>query len=142
MNKSTREAETKMILTVDEERNLRERFERECAELPDFDSPERCNYVKADFTRNAQGVYIDKNVEAVWGGFRHAEELKLYKSQPQEMPICPEPLEGECDCIRCKAMRFHKEKNIYVCLTCHKKTEPFRRISYIGDWLSDMVEGE
>ncbi|EBM4260354.1 exodeoxyribonuclease V subunit beta, partial [Salmonella enterica] len=51
---------------------------------------------------------------------------------------CPEPVEGWCDCDKCKSMIFHKEKNIYVCLSCHKQTEPFLPIDWNSndyDWL-------
>ncbi len=37
---------------------------------------------------------------------------------------CPEQLDGWCDCGKCKAMRFDKDKNIHVCLVCHKRAEP------------------
>ncbi len=42
------------------------------------------------------------------------------------------------DYIKCKSMIFHKEKNIYVCLSCHKQTEPFLPIDWNSndyDWL-------
>ncbi|MCR1320354.1 MULTISPECIES: hypothetical protein [Enterobacteriaceae] len=54
---------------------------------------------------------------------------------------CPEPLDGWCDCGKCKAMLLHKEKNIYVCLVCHKRAEPLFPIDLNSDdWLPDKAE--
>ncbi|EDC0596976.1 exodeoxyribonuclease V subunit beta, partial [Salmonella enterica subsp. enterica serovar Infantis] len=85
------------------------------------------------------GDYIDSFTQAVWGGYQDAEEWEKYgKHQETELPECPEPVEGWCDCDKCKSMIFHKEKNIYVCLSCHKQTEPFLPIDWNSndyDWL-------
>ncbi|MCA7374090.1 hypothetical protein LE134_17165 [Escherichia coli] len=54
---------------------------------------------------------------------------------------CPEPLDGWCDYGKCKAMLLHKEKNIYVCLVCHKRAEPLVPIDLNSDdWLPDKAE--
>lgn len=54
---------------------------------------------------------------------------------------CPEPIDGWCDCGKCKAMSLHKDKDIYVCLVCHKQTEPFLPIDLnSNDWLPDKAE--
>ncbi|MBE4946842.1 MULTISPECIES: hypothetical protein [unclassified Enterobacter cloacae complex] len=54
---------------------------------------------------------------------------------------CPEPLDGLCDCDKCKAMRLHESKNFYVCLVCHKRVEPLTPIDLnSNDWLPDKTE--
>ena len=54
---------------------------------------------------------------------------------------CPEPLDGWCDCGKCKAMLLHKEKIIYVCVVCHKRAEPLVPIDLNSDdWLPDKAE--
>ncbi|EDS5055603.1 hypothetical protein B1Q49_004152 [Salmonella enterica] len=54
---------------------------------------------------------------------------------------CPELLDGWCDCGKCKAMHFDKDKNIHVCLVCHKRAEPLVPIELnSNDWLPDKTE--
>ncbi|EGH9360806.1 exodeoxyribonuclease V subunit beta [Salmonella enterica] len=116
-------------MTSEYEAKLRKRFEKTCAELPYFDSDDPSKFIAANFSRNSNGEYLDPNVEAVWGGFKSIEEQKIkYNTPPLLLPPCPEPQAGWCDCVKCKAMRFHKEKAIYVCLTCHKQNEPLLRL--------------
>ncbi|EFK0530102.1 exodeoxyribonuclease V subunit beta [Escherichia coli] len=82
---------------------------------------------------------FEKQLLPDWGGYQDAEEWEKYgKHQETELPEYPEPVEGWCDCDKCKSMIFHKEKNIYVCLSCHKQTEPFLPIDWNSndyDWL-------
>ncbi|EBE0720783.1 exodeoxyribonuclease V subunit beta, partial [Escherichia coli] len=115
-----------MALSPKEKKELQQRFEKQL--LPDLDLSFELNgeVYKFNFDKNKSGDYIDSFTQAVWGGYQDAEEWKKYgKHQEIELPECPEPVEGWCDCDKCKSMIFHKEKNIYVCLSCHKQTEPF-----------------
>ncbi|EOA3187317.1 exodeoxyribonuclease V subunit beta, partial [Escherichia coli] len=122
-----------MALSPKEKKELQQRFEKQL--LPDLDMSFELNgeVYKFNFDKNESGDYIDSFTQAVWGGYQDAEEWEKYgKHQETELPEYPEPVEGWCDCDKCKSMIFHKEKNIYVCLSCHKQTEPFLPI----DWNS------
>ncbi|HFI1270903.1 TPA: exodeoxyribonuclease V subunit beta [Escherichia coli] len=128
-----------MALSPKEKKELQQRFEKQL--LPDLDMSFELNgeVYKFNFDKNESGDYIDSFTQAVWGGYQDAEEWEKYgKHQETELPECPEPVEGWCDCDKCKSMFFHKEKNIYVCLSCHKQTEPFLPIDWNSndyDWL-------
>ncbi|PLO03074.1 hypothetical protein CWM94_00025 [Klebsiella pneumoniae] len=43
---------------------------------------------------------------------------------------CPEPLDGECGCAGAPNIRYHQGKDVYVCLDCHKRTEPLTRVDF------------
>lgn len=43
---------------------------------------------------------------------------------------CPEPLDGECGCAGAPDIRYHQGRNVYVCLACHKQTEPLTRVDF------------
>lgn len=43
---------------------------------------------------------------------------------------CPEPLDGECSCAGAPDIRYHQDRNVYVCLACHKQTEPLTRVDF------------
>ncbi|ELN3757711.1 exodeoxyribonuclease V subunit beta [Escherichia coli] len=128
-----------MALSPKEKKELQQRFEKQF--LPNLDIPFEEDGVvyKFNFDKNESGDYIDSFTQGVWIGYQDAEEWEKYrKHQTIKLPECPEPVGGWCDCDKCKAMIFHKEKHIYVCLVCHKQTEPFLPIDLnSNDWLPD-----
>lgn len=104
-----------MALSPKEKKELQQRFEKQL--LPDLDMSFELNgeVYKFNFDKNESGDYIDSFTQAVWGGYQDAEEWEKYgKHQETELPECPEPVEGWCDCDKCKSMIFHKEKKIFM----------------------------
>ncbi|HGO5729972.1 TPA: exodeoxyribonuclease V subunit beta [Klebsiella pneumoniae] len=101
--------------------SLQKDFEERCAkDIPDC-PPDK----------DPNGQYISINTQAMWEGYMTAEKwVKYDQHQKITLPVCPEPIDGWCDCYKCKAMRFHKKKEIYVCLVCHKQAEPLKPVSF------------
>ncbi|EBG5498788.1 exodeoxyribonuclease V subunit beta [Salmonella enterica subsp. enterica] len=128
-----------MALLPKEKKELQQCFEKQLQ--PDLDKSFEENGIvyRFNFDKSKSGDYIDSFTQGVWVGYQDAEEWEKYsKHQKLKLPECPDPVEGWCDCGKCKAMILHKEKNIYVCLVCHKQTEPFLPIDLnSNDWLSD-----
>ncbi|EOL8438315.1 exodeoxyribonuclease V subunit beta [Escherichia coli] len=131
-----------MALLPEEKKDLQQCFEKQLQPDLDLSFEENDIVYKFNFDKSESGDYIDSFTQGVWEGFQDAEEWEKYgKHQKIKLPECPEPVEGWCDCGKCKAMILHKEKNIYVCLVCHKKTEPFLPIDLnSNDWLPDKFE--
>ncbi|ENF5797122.1 exodeoxyribonuclease V subunit beta [Salmonella enterica subsp. enterica serovar Cerro] len=97
-------------LSGEEINSLQKNFEEACFCMPGFNSD-----------KNELGDYKDGGTQAAWEGYMFSEEWNKHgRYQKTSLPECPEPLDGWCDCGKCKAMRLHKTKNIYVCLVCHK----------------------
>ncbi|HGA5516503.1 TPA: exodeoxyribonuclease V subunit beta, partial [Salmonella enterica subsp. enterica serovar Wangata] len=94
-----------MALSPKEKKELQQRFEKQL--LPDLDLSFELNgeVYKFNFDKNESGDYIDSFTQAVWGGYQDAEEWEKYgKHQEIELPECPGPVEGWCDCDKCKSM--------------------------------------
>ncbi|HHZ7899179.1 TPA: exodeoxyribonuclease V subunit beta [Escherichia coli] len=106
-------------LSPEEITSFQKDFEERCAKkVPD--SP---------IDKDPNGQYISRNTQDMWEGWMTAEKWKNYDQyQKITLPDCPEPIDGWCDCYKCKAMSFHKKKEIYVCLVCHKETEPLKPV--------------
>ncbi|EJO9339023.1 exodeoxyribonuclease V subunit beta [Salmonella enterica] len=113
-------------LSGEEINSLQKDFEEACFFMSGFNSD-----------KNELGDYKDGGTQAAWEGYMFSEEWNKHgRYQKTSLPECPEPLDGWCDCGKCKAMRLHKTKNIYVCLVCHKQTEPFLPVDFnSNDWL-------
>lgn len=61
--------------------------------------------------KNELGDYKDGGTQAAWEGYLFSEEWnKQGRYQKTSLPECPEPLDGWCDCGKCKAMQLHKTK--------------------------------
>ena len=94
-----------MALSPKEKKELQQRFEKQL--LPDLDLSFELNgeVYKFNFDKNKSGDYIDSFTQAVWGGYQDAEEWEKYgKHQEIELPECPGPVEGWCDCDKCKSI--------------------------------------
>lgn len=131
-----------MALLPREKKELQQCFEKQLQSDLDKSFEENGMVYKFNFDKSESGDYIDSFTQGVWEGFQDAEGWeKNGKHQKIKLPECPEPVEGWCDCGKCKAMILHKEQNIYVCLVCHKQTEPFLPIDLnSNDWLPDKFE--
>lgn len=107
---------------------LQKCFEESCSSMPGFNSD-----------KNRYGEYKDTGTQSAWEGYQDAEKWEKHgRHQKVTLPGCPEPVEGWCDCVKCKAMRLHKGKNIYVCLICHKQAEPLSPLGFnLTNWLPD-----
>ncbi|MDM2776281.1 hypothetical protein OGY18_03780 [Citrobacter sp. Cpo142] len=91
-----------------------------------------------DFSRDCQGEYSNEEVEIIFDACLDVKDEQRRKETGDKKRPCPEPLDGWCDCGKCKSMSLHKEKNIYVCLICYKQTEPFLPIDFnSSDWLPE-----
>ncbi|EAX9402771.1 exodeoxyribonuclease V subunit beta [Salmonella enterica] len=131
-----------MALLPKEKKELQQDFEKQLQPDLVLSFEENGIVYKFNFDKSESGDYIDSFTQGVWEGFQDAEGWeKNGKHQKVKLPECPVPVEGWCDCGKCKTMMLHKEKNIYVCLVCHKQTEPFLPIGLnSNDWLPDESE--
>lgn len=107
-------------MTKGKNSSLQAIFESKCAMMPGFNAD-----------KDNIGNYKDTGTQWAWLGFQDQEEWNQKgKNENVTFPKCPEPIEGVCDCDHGSSMQFHKEARIYVCLTCHKATEPLTRVDF------------